>query len=94
MEIEKLDYREAVEILAKDAGIELKTSFSREKTGEFQDIYALYRATAEWYHGALFLPENKDALDYLLDRHLSLETIQKLQLGYSSSPRDLLYHLK
>ncbi len=94
MEIEKLDYREAVEILAKDAGIELKTSFSREKTGEFQDIYALYRATAEWYHGALFLPENKDALDYLLDRHLSLETIQKFQLGYSSSPRDLLYHLK
>lgn len=30
MEIEKIEFREAVQILAKEAGIELKTDFARE----------------------------------------------------------------
>jgi DNA primase len=31
MEIEKIDFREAVTILAKEAGIEMKTQFSVEQ---------------------------------------------------------------
>ena len=95
MEIEKLEYREAVEILAKDAGIELKTNFQREKEGgTSSDIYGIYRTTAEWYHTSLFHSENITALQYLLDRHISMETIKKFQLGYSHAPRDLFFHLK
>jgi DNA primase len=94
MEVEKIDFREAVQILAKEAGIELKTDFQKEKAEKWQDIYALYRWATQWYHDALFLTENKHALDYLLNRWITLETIKKFQLGYSSSPRDLLYALK
>lgn len=95
MEIEKLEYREAVDILAKDAGIELKTNFQREREwGASTDIYGMYRVATEWYHTALFLDENKTALMYLLDRHISRETIEKFQLGYSHAPRDLFFHLK
>lgn len=95
MEIEKLEYREAVEILAKDAGIELKTNFQREKEGgTSSDIYGIYRTAAEWYHTSLFLHENATALQYLLDRNMSVETIKKFHLGYSHAPRDLFFHLK
>lgn len=94
MEIEKLDFREAVQILAKEAGIELKTNFQKEKAEKGEDIYALYRYATEFYHDALFLAENKHALDYLLNRGITLETIKKFQLGFSHAPRDLLYALK
>jgi DNA primase len=94
MEVEKIDFREAVQILAREAGIELKTDFQKEKAEKWQDIYALYRWATEWYHSALFLPENNHALTYLLDRQISEETIKKFQLWFSSSPRDLLYFLK
>lgn len=94
MEIEKIDFREAASILAKEAGIEMSTNFAREKAEHGQDIYALYREATEWYHRMIFHTENERALTYLLQRGISRETIEKFQLGYSSSPRDLLYFLK
>ena len=94
MEVEKIDFREAISILAKEAGVELKTDFQKEKSDAWGDIYALYRATAAWYHEALYKDENKKYLDYLIDREISHDTIKKFQLGCSTSPRDLWYHLK
>ena len=94
MEIEKIDFREAVSILAKEAGIELKTNYAREKVEKGEDIYLLYRLATNWYHDAIFLAENEKYLNYLLDRQISIETIKKFQLGYSHAPRDLLFFLK
>ncbi len=94
MEIEKIEFREAVQILAKEAGIELKTDFAREGWEKWEDIYALYREATTWYHQSLFLPENAQALAYLENRKISHEAIKKFQLGYSHSPRDLLFYLK
>jgi DNA primase len=94
MEIEKIDFREAITILAKEAGIEMKTQFSVEQSERGKDLYKLYKEATHWYNEALFFPENSTALSYLTDRQISLETIKKFQLGYSSSPRDLLFYLK
>lgn len=94
MEIEKIDFREAASILAKEAGIEMSTNFAREKAENGQDIYALYRHATEWYHSSIFHTENERALTYLLQRGISRATIEKFGLGYSGSPRDLLYFLK
>ncbi len=94
MEIEKIDFREAITILAKEAGIEMKTQFSVEQSERGKDLYKLYKEATEWYHQALFLPENSWPLAYLTDRQISLDTIRKFQLGYSGSPRDLLFALK
>ena len=94
MEIEKIDFREAITILAKEAWIEMKTQFSVEQSEKWKDLYKLYKEAALWYHQALFLPENSWPLAYLTDRKISIETIKKFQLGYSGSPRDLLFHLK
>lgn len=94
MEIEKIDFREAITILAKEAWIEMKTQFSVEQSEKWKDLYKLYKEATEWYHQALFLPENSIALSYLTDRKISIDTIKRFQLGYSSSPRDLLFYLK
>ncbi len=94
MEIEKIEFREAIQVLAKEAGVELKTDFQKEKADAGWDIYSLYRTTAEWYHLALYKDENKKYLDYLKDREMSDETIKKFQLGCSNSPRDLWFDLK
>lgn len=53
----------------------------------------VYKIATNWYHENLFAPESKPALDYLLSRGITLETIRAFKLGYSSSPRDLLYAL-
>lgn len=94
MEIEKIEFREAIQILAKEAGMEMKIDFQKEKADAGWDIFALYRATSTWYHESLFKEENKRYYDYLQERKISDETIKKFALGCSTSPRDLWYHLK
>lgn len=94
MEIEQIEFREAAGILAKEAGIELKTHFRDHSQEKWKDPYLAYKIATEWYHSHLFSPEWANALEYLFGRWLSLETIKKFSLGYSSSPRDLLYMLK
>jgi DNA primase len=94
MEIEKIDFREAIQILAKEAWVEMQTQYSVEQAERWKDLYKLYKLATEWYHSALFSPENSDKLAYLTDRQITLETIRKFQLGYASSPRDLLFVLK
>ena len=94
MEIEKIEFRDAIQILAKEAGVEFKVDFQKEKADAGGDIYALYRATSTWYHEALFKEENKRYYEYLRERKITDETIKKFQLGCSTSPRDLWFHLK
>lgn len=61
----------------------MKTQFSVEQSERGKDLYKLYKEATEWYHQALFLPENSAALAYLTDRKISIDTIKKFQLGYS-----------
>ncbi len=94
MEIEKIEFREAVGLLAKEAGIELKTDFSKTPQDKWGDIYALYRETAAWYHQALFDTENERYLSYLIDRGITRDIIEKFQLGCSTDSRSLYFFLK
>ena len=94
MEIEKIEFREAIQILAKEAWVELKTDFQKEKADAGWDIYALYRATSEWYNQALYKEENHKFLEYLKARNMTDATITKFQLGCSTAPRDLWFYLK
>lgn len=94
MEIEKIEYREALHILAKEAGVELKTDYYREHGERTGDVYDMYRIATEFYHEELKRPENQDKLDYLLGRGILPTTIERFHLGYSSNPRDLFAKLK
>lgn len=93
MEIEKIEFREALQILAKETGTELKSDFNKDAERR-TDVYEIYKSVAENYHAELFLPENRDKLEYAYSRGLSDETIAKFKIGYSGNPRELFAKLK
>ncbi len=94
MEIEKLEYREAMHLLAKETGVELQTDYYKERGEKTGDIYDMYRISTEFYHEEINKEENKEKLNYLLNRGISQETITLFKLGYSGNPRELFARLK
>lgn len=85
MRYDNLSFAETVEMLAAEAGVQIpKQSPQEAKKAEKQkDLYALMEAATKFYEETLYLPRNKDALDYLLDRGLTQETIKSFRLGFS-----------
>lgn len=82
MKKERLDFREALEFLAKRVGIELKRSSTAGPSRSEQ--YDALSWVAERYHAALFFASNKKALDYITEeRHLAPETLERYQIGYA-----------
>ena len=96
MEMEKLSFMEAVERLAKNAGIEViyeGGSYVPDEDAKLKDdILELYDKVAGSFHFLLTQnPLGKKALDYLLSRNVSPEIIEKFNLGYAPQDRYWLY---
>ena len=91
MEYEKLSFIEAVKQLAERANIPLEfedvSPQEQSDTGKLRDIHV---KTIEIFHQELFKPSGKAALEYLLSRGLSEETIRTFKLGYSPDSWDFL----
>lgn len=82
MEKEGLDFKDALEILAKKAGVTLK------KTGKKNDakdrLFEANEKAKQFYHHILTKhPLGKKALDYLHKRGLTDQTIEDFGLGYA-----------
>jgi DNA primase len=88
MEYEGVGYKEALEKLAHISGVKLKKDTPKiiaqvEKTKVF---FQIYKKAAEFYQQQLHLDHGKKALNYILSRGISLETISRFQLGFA--PKD------
>ncbi len=98
MEMERLSYTESVEYLAKKYGIALKygksgnAQFQTDPTVKLKEEYIdLYNRVATTFHYMLLETEaGKFALNYILSRGITKETIEKFKLGYSPSNRKWL----
>ena len=96
MDVENLDFPEAVRWLAQRAGMTVPEdgvddSMSRLRTR----ILEINRETARFYYKMLSAPEGKPGLDYFRRRGLDNKTIQHFGLGYSpDSGFALVNHLK
>ncbi len=95
-QIEKLDYIEAVKLLAERSGITIPESGYDNSMQELKNrIYEINRETARFYYSYLMSPGGKWALDYLHGRGLSDATIKRFGLGAAPDGWDLLIkHLK
>ena len=90
MQREGMGFREALEMLAERAGIELQARSPdrpKPKEGSPEDKNTLYAAMA-WAEGQfheclLRSPEGQVARDYLRDRDVSDESIAKFHVGFS-----------
>lgn len=95
MEMEHVTFPEAVEILAKKAGIELKEE-SEEDSKKFskqKSLGDLYNRISNSFHHILV--ENtsaQSARDYISKRHISDETVEKFQLGFAPDDPNWLYN--
>ena len=95
MLLEKIEFREALQILAKRAGVELKTDSVRDgASDEKSTLMKIYHDVADFYHESLTGSEGKSAKQYLLDRGLTEETITNWKLGCSTDPREMFEMLK
>lgn len=94
MEIEKMEFGEALHTLAKEAGVELKTDYYKERGEKTGDVYDMHRIATDFYSEEILREENREKLNYLLNRGISRETIDRFKLGYSGNPRELFARLK
>lgn len=85
MKMEKLNFPEAIKMLAQKAGVSLPISEKQNNKNiqEKELIYRLNEIAADYYQKNLFLTQGKSALDYLLKRGFSKEIINKFELGYA-----------
>lgn len=84
---EGVDFLEAVEILAKNAGMELpkfeNNQELKKQREEKEQIFHALRAAAMFYHKTLMSSKGKICLDYLEKRGVSQKSITNFGMGYS-----------
>lgn len=96
MEYEKLEFVEALRILAKKAGVELReSSFQTGMSSKKEKIYLLNRLVNEFYHYVLTKhPAGRLALSYLQNvRKIELPLIETFSLGFSPKNNALSSYL-
>ncbi len=85
MRSDGLSFPEAVERLAREAGLEVPrpTPEARARYDRRQRLQAALEAAAEWYERQLRAAAGKAARDYLAGRGLDDVTIARFRLGYA-----------
>ena len=81
MKTKSFKFGEAVRALAIDAGMEVYkfTQFDKKKEERFIKYKNIYKSFEDYFHEQLFVNLNKDSLNYLLKRKISLEVIKKFK---------------
>ncbi|MDR1277287.1 MAG: DNA primase [Treponema sp.] len=102
MEMDKLSFPEAVETLARRMGIEIvyentgegayqgKDPETDKRKEELADLYG--RVTVSFHHFLTEKPEGAAALNYILNRGISREMVERFRLGYAPAERNWLHH--
>ena len=92
MELENLSFREAVEVLAKRAGMQMPESVgpSADARQRREKLLELNRQAARAFHSWLYSPEGAQGLAYLQKRGLSKATLTRFGLGFAPNSWDAL----
>jgi DNA primase len=89
-EMEGMDFREALKLLAQKAGVTL----SQKEKGQFNEKTELYKVldmATKFYE--VGLRKNKDAVQYLLDRGVTKATMVDFRVGFAPDGWDTLYRM-
>ncbi len=100
-QVEHVDFKEAVQILANRAGMEVpsfKSDYNKEKREaerlKKERLYALMRDTGIYYHNNLMAQKTGEVVDYINHRKLTRNTIKTFGMGYSSGFSELIDFLR
>tara|TARA_Y100001956_G_scaffold22728_1_gene22370 strand:- start:86 stop:1843 length:1758 start_codon:yes stop_codon:yes gene_type:complete len=100
MEYERLEFVEAIEELASFLGLDVpreqrqggsfQSSQPQASTAQKRTLYDLMGSIAQFYRDQLKQSSSKIAIEYLKDRGLSGEIVQKFGIGYVADEWDLV----
>ena len=99
MKMERLEFREALELLAERAGVSLRSTTpggggqpsSGEAASDKRKLLALVAwAEAEFHRCLVEAPDAEDARRYLAERRVSAESIREFHLGFAPNRWDWL----
>src|SRR3954463_15151097 len=92
MRADNLDFIEAVERLASEAGLAVpqQTPHERERAQRQKTLLEALAAAAAFYEAQLWGPGGARARDYLTRRGLDEETIRRFRLGWAPEDRQAL----
>ncbi len=84
MEIESLSYPDAVRQLARRAGLEVPEDERYKSQYKQQErLWALCKDAARYFHQQLSTPDGRPALEYIVARGLSRQTVTQFGLGFA-----------
>jgi len=92
MEVEGIDFRAALELLARRVGVDLAqydSAGAQEMAKRKNRLYEILELTTQYYQQSLL--KNQHALEYVFGkRKLSKEIVQSFRIGYAPSTGDAL----
>lgn len=90
MRYDNVTFREAVEALARDAGLQVPAdqAVNHEQIDTNRKLQKVMELATLWFEQQLRLPSNRFAMDYLLNRGLKPETISAFRLGFAPNNWD------
>jgi len=88
MEYERLDFIEAVEVLAQQHGLEIPQDETAYVKNDHQDLYILLEQASTYFQKNL--RQQQHAIDYLKNRGVSGEIAAKYDLGYAADGYEYL----
>lgn len=91
MEVEGMNYPDAVRYLAKRVGMEVPEDEQYQSRYRQQErLWALHKEAARFFHSQLYAPVGKAALEYALGRGMSKYILTTFGVGYAPDSWDSL----
>ncbi len=92
MRYDNTSFREAVEALARDAGLPIPdyAPVDHAKYDHNRTLQKVMELATLWFESQLRLPANKFALDYLTNRGLTSETMAGFRIGFAPNNWDAM----
>ena len=87
MEYLHVSFEEALKILADRAGIQLSIDTTKKVNKEDDKYYQINTLSKDYYKNNLLSTEGKEAMSYLLNRGLTKDIIDEIDIGLASSDK-------
>lgn len=93
MKYENVSFAEAVSIVAKKVGFNLKNDVFVKSENKYSKDHEIYEYAMKYYLNNINTTDGSKARDYLLKRGINETIIKEFKLGYSGSSKDTFYKL-
>lgn len=95
MEVENIDFPEALKILSEKTGVALEKESSKNfvRKSEKDVLLDIHQEATKFYESELYSKRGKPALDYLLKRGLTEEMIKQFRLGFAPDDFEITHQL-